>query len=58
MMGVAIIPGAWIAYTAPQRSLLHTSLIALVSCILLAAVSYRLFGLNEIRKDIAYRFKN
>jgi O-antigen/teichoic acid export membrane protein len=57
LMGVAIVPGTWFAFTAPQRSLLHTSLIALASCIVLAAVSYRLFGLNDIKQDILYRFK-
>jgi hypothetical protein len=56
LMTVATVAGSWFAFAAPHRTLLQSSLTAVVFAAALAAVSYALFGLSEVRRDLRARF--
>ncbi len=56
LMSAAIVLQSWFAFRASQRSLLQICLTALVFVIVLAAISYPLFGLGEVRRHLGSRF--
>jgi hypothetical protein len=56
LMIVALLPASWLAFAAPSRSLLQISLTAVAFAIALAGISYPLFGLSEVRRDLRNRF--
>jgi O-antigen/teichoic acid export membrane protein len=57
LMVAATLPASWFAFAAPHRTLLQGSLIALAFVIALTGVSYLLFGLNEVRREMQARFR-
>jgi O-antigen/teichoic acid export membrane protein len=56
LMILATLPAGWFAFSAPHRPLLQTSLTAVLFAVALAAISYPLFGLSEVRRDLRARF--
>jgi O-antigen/teichoic acid export membrane protein len=57
LMVAATLPASWFAFAAPHRTLMQGSLTAVAFVIALAGISYRLFGLSEVRKDLRARFR-
>jgi O-antigen/teichoic acid export membrane protein len=56
LMILATLPAGWFAFAAPHRTLLQTSLTAILFAVALAVISYPLFGLSEVRRDLRARF--
>ncbi|MGA9671666.1 MAG: lipopolysaccharide biosynthesis protein [Terracidiphilus sp.] len=56
LMIAATLLGSWFAFAAPHRTWLQELLTALTFAIVLAAISYPLFGLSEVRRDLRVRF--
>src|SRR5580700_1127960 len=55
LMVAVTLPASWFAFAAPHRTLLQSSLTALGFAIALAGISYRLFGLSEVRSEMRAR---
>jgi hypothetical protein len=56
LMVVGTLAASWFAFAAPHRAPLQVSLSALAFSIILAGISYPLFGLSEVRRNLRARF--